>query len=97
MTDDDWPADETDDPLYADRRNFYKVEKWSKDGQRMLAPFNLTWASVQKRQAHADKADDQNSDSAEPGPPDIMMSVLLLEPLRFNVITRPTKRCLRIA
>jgi hypothetical protein len=23
-------ADETDDPLYADRRNFYKVEKWSR-------------------------------------------------------------------
>jgi hypothetical protein len=30
---DDWSAEETDDPLYADRRNFYKVEKWSKDGQ----------------------------------------------------------------
>jgi hypothetical protein len=27
--DDDWSAEETDDPLYADRRNFYKVEKWS--------------------------------------------------------------------
>ena len=24
---------ETDDPGYADRRNFYKVEKWSRDGQ----------------------------------------------------------------
>ena len=24
--------EETDDPLHADRRNFYKVEKWSKDG-----------------------------------------------------------------
>jgi len=24
-----------DDPLYADRRNFYKVEKWSRDGQRI--------------------------------------------------------------
>jgi hypothetical protein len=33
MTDDNWSAEETDDPLYADRRNFYKVEKWSKDGQ----------------------------------------------------------------
>ena len=22
----------TDDPLYADDRNFYKVEKWTKDG-----------------------------------------------------------------
>ena len=31
----DWPAEETDDPLYADRRNFYKVEKWSRDGLRV--------------------------------------------------------------
>jgi hypothetical protein len=35
MTNDDWPAEETDDQLYADRRNFYKIEKWSKDGQRI--------------------------------------------------------------
>jgi hypothetical protein len=26
------------DPLYADRRNFYKVEKWSKDRQAVEAP-----------------------------------------------------------
>jgi hypothetical protein len=26
---DNWSTEETDDPLYADRRNFYKVEKWS--------------------------------------------------------------------
>jgi hypothetical protein len=32
---DDWSHEETDDPLYADRRNFYKVEKWSRDGQRI--------------------------------------------------------------
>ena len=25
----DWCHEETDDPLYAERRNFYKVEKWS--------------------------------------------------------------------
>ena len=25
----------TDDPFYADRRNFYKVEKWSGDGPRV--------------------------------------------------------------
>jgi hypothetical protein len=24
--------EETDDPTHADRRNFYKVEKWSRDG-----------------------------------------------------------------
>jgi hypothetical protein len=26
----DWSHEETDDPLYADRRDFYKVEKWSR-------------------------------------------------------------------
>jgi hypothetical protein len=31
---DDWP-DETDNPLYADDRNFYKVEKWTKDGMKV--------------------------------------------------------------
>ena len=24
----DWSAEETDDPLHANRPNFYKVEKW---------------------------------------------------------------------
>jgi hypothetical protein len=33
---DDWSNEETDDPLYADRRNFYKVEKWSKDDMRVV-------------------------------------------------------------
>ena len=33
---DDWSTEETDDPHYADRRNFYKVEKWSKDGMRVV-------------------------------------------------------------
>jgi hypothetical protein len=28
----DLSDEETDDPLYADRRNFYKVEKRSRDG-----------------------------------------------------------------
>jgi hypothetical protein len=32
---DNWSHEETDDPLYADQRNFYKVEKWSRDGQRV--------------------------------------------------------------
>jgi len=31
----DRPDQETDDPLYADRGNFYKVEKWSPDGLRV--------------------------------------------------------------
>ena len=29
------PDDETNDPLIADHRNFYKVEKWTKDGSRV--------------------------------------------------------------
>jgi hypothetical protein len=51
---------------------------------------------MQKRQAYGDKADDHNSDSAKEGPPKIVVGVLLLEPLSFSFITRPTKRCLRI-
>ena len=27
----DWSDEETDDPVYVDRRNFYKIEKWTKD------------------------------------------------------------------
>jgi hypothetical protein len=27
--------DETNDPLIADHRNFYKVEKWTKDGAKV--------------------------------------------------------------
>jgi hypothetical protein len=32
----DWSDEETFDPLYADDRNFYKVEKWTRDGQSVL-------------------------------------------------------------
>jgi hypothetical protein len=35
MPDDDWSHENTDDPLHADRRRFYKVEKLSGDGQRV--------------------------------------------------------------
>ena len=28
-------AEETDEPLIADHRNFYKVERWSRDGERV--------------------------------------------------------------
>jgi hypothetical protein len=31
----DWSDEETDNPLLADERNFYKVEKWTRDGQRV--------------------------------------------------------------
>jgi hypothetical protein len=30
-----WSDEETHEPLIADGRNFYKVEKWSRDGQRV--------------------------------------------------------------
>jgi hypothetical protein len=30
-----WSDEETDQPLIADHRNFYKVEKWTKDGARV--------------------------------------------------------------
>ena len=33
----DWSDEQTDDPLYADLRNFYKVEAWSRDEMRIDA------------------------------------------------------------
>jgi hypothetical protein len=38
MSDDwseEWPDEETDNPLLADDRNFYKVEKWTKEGAKI--------------------------------------------------------------
>jgi len=32
----DWSDEETNDPLYADDRNFYEVELWTRDDQRVL-------------------------------------------------------------
>jgi hypothetical protein len=34
---DGWSDEQTDDPLYADDRNFYKVEAWSRDGMHINA------------------------------------------------------------
>jgi hypothetical protein len=31
----DWSDEETDNPLLAAERSFYKVEKWTKDGSRV--------------------------------------------------------------
>jgi len=31
----DWSEEETDNPLVADHRNFYKVENWTKDGGKV--------------------------------------------------------------
>jgi hypothetical protein len=33
----DWTTEETDDPIRADDRNFYKVERWTKDDQHIEA------------------------------------------------------------
>lgn len=33
----DWSDEETDNPLLADDRNFYKVEKWTRDGGKVDA------------------------------------------------------------
>ena len=30
-----WSDEETHDPLYADDRNFYTVEKWTRDGSKV--------------------------------------------------------------
>jgi hypothetical protein len=30
-----WSDEETDNPLYADDRNFYKVEKWTHDAMKV--------------------------------------------------------------
>ena len=30
-----WSDEETDNPLLADDRNFYKLEKWTKDGTKV--------------------------------------------------------------
>jgi hypothetical protein len=35
MSEDDWSNEETDDPIYADERNFYMVEKLTKDGTQV--------------------------------------------------------------
>jgi hypothetical protein len=35
----DHSDEETDDPLRADDRNFYKVEKWTRDGMRVDSLF----------------------------------------------------------
>ena len=35
MADDDWSHEETADTFYADERDFYKVEKWTKDGSKI--------------------------------------------------------------
>jgi hypothetical protein len=35
MSEDNWSGQETDDPIYAGKRNFYMVEKLTKDGKQV--------------------------------------------------------------
>ena len=42
----DWSNEETDDPLVADARNFYKVEKWTGDGLRVVDPLIVPTRSL---------------------------------------------------
>jgi hypothetical protein len=45
-----WSDEETDNPLRADDRNFCKVEKWSRDGQRVE---RMLWAGNSLDKARA--------------------------------------------
>jgi hypothetical protein len=45
-----WSDEETTDPHYADKRNFYKVEKWTPDGLHIEA---LLYAGNNLDKAHA--------------------------------------------
>jgi hypothetical protein len=55
MSEDDWSNEETDDPIYADKHNFYMVEKLTKDGKQvdrlLYASNNLDKAREIFRQA----------------------------------------------
>ena len=42
--------EETDDPRYADERNFYKVESWSKDGLHVTG---MLWAGTNLERAYS--------------------------------------------
>jgi hypothetical protein len=67
---DDWPDEETDNPLRADDRNFYKLEKWTKDGSKierlLYAGNNLDKARKlfgSNQTPAADQADDLAADA----------------------------------
>jgi hypothetical protein len=52
---DDWSVKETNDPLQADERNSYRVEKWTKDGTKIdriiYAGSNLDTARSSRRRS----------------------------------------------
>lgn len=51
-----WSEEETTDDYYADKRNFYKVEEWTRDDQRIerliYAGNNIAKARTIFREAH---------------------------------------------
>jgi len=57
-------------------------------------PVHSAGTSTQKRQTQRNETGDHNSDGNQECPPDIVVCLLLLEPLRFGFIIQPTKRCL---
>jgi hypothetical protein len=64
----DWRDEETNEPLIADHRDFYKVEKWTRDGakvERMLyAGSNLdNRARYSRRQSTTGRVSGGPSDS----------------------------------
>ena len=67
---DQWSDEQPDDPQYADQRDFYKVEKWSRDGMR-IEQMLYTDSSLGKVQAIlsakvAHPADDQAAHARHP-------------------------------
>jgi hypothetical protein len=48
-------AEETDNPLYADQRNFYKLEKWTKDGMK-VERLLYAGSNLQKAQSYFHQA-----------------------------------------
>jgi hypothetical protein len=66
--------EETDDPLVADVRNFYKVEKWTNDGakvDRLVHAGTMSTSTRCFRQGHqtpaADQADNPATDTGVAG------------------------------
>ena len=48
-----WSDEETDNPLLADHQNFYKVELWTKDEQRIERMLLERWVRARKAAADA--------------------------------------------
>ena len=64
-----WSDEETEEPLIADHRNFYKVEKWTKDGQRVVemlfAGSSLDKAGRSSTHGQASAADQADNPAAD--------------------------------